>query len=214
MIRTILQLLVNQLTTYILQINEDIEEPPVVLGNIGLSNALGGSESYMQDKIVLSLVNLIEEVTLKNASPYRSNSFQPEIENPPTFLNLFLLFTSNFTSPQGGGSSSQTPYNNGITLLSNVIEFFQSQNVFTPQNAPDPEIVQNPSLQDIRIAVELYPLTFEQVNHLWGSLGGKQMPFVMYKARVLPLQRERTTRRGANIQDFQTKTKQSINLSL
>ncbi|TSE10400.1 MULTISPECIES: DUF4255 domain-containing protein [Aquimarina] len=205
MIRTILQLLVNQLTSYILQVNEDIEEPPVVLGNIGLSNALGGSESYMQDKIVLSLVNLIEETTMKNSSPYRSASFQPEVENPPIFVNLFLLFTSNFTSPQGAGSSSQIPYNNGITLLSTVIEFFQSQNIFTAQNSPAMDIIQNPSLQDIRIAVDLYPLTFEQVNHLWGSLGGKQMPFVMYKARVLPLKREKITARGGLIQDVQTK---------
>lgn len=204
MIKTILQLIVDQLTTCILQENEDIEEFPVVLGNIGLSNALGGGESYMQDKIVLTLVNLIEEVTMKNTSPYRSFNFQSEVENPPTYLNLFLLFTANFTSPQGGGSSSQVPYNNGITLLSTVIEFFQSQNVFTVQNSPATDTIQNPLLQDIRIAMDLYPLTFEQVNHLWGSLGGKQMPFVMYKARVLPLKREHTSRRGALIQDVQS----------
>ena len=79
MIKTILQLIVDQLTTCILQENEDIEEFPVVLGNIGLSNALGGGESYMQDKIVLTLVNLIEEVTMKNTSPYRSFNFQSEV---------------------------------------------------------------------------------------------------------------------------------------
>jgi len=210
MIRTILQLIVNQLTTCILQVNEDIEGFPVVLGNIGLSNAFGGSESYMQDKIVLSLVNLIEEVTMKNSSPYRSFSFQPEVQNPPTFLNLFLLFTANFTSPQGGGSS-QVPYNNGITLLSTVIEFFQSQNVFTVQNSPDADTIQDPVLQDIRIVMDLYPLTFEQVNHLWGSLGGKQMPFVMYKARVLPLKKEHVSSRGSLIQDVQSKTNQILN---
>lgn len=214
MIRTILQLLVNQLSTCILEVNSDIEEPPVVLGNIGLSSALGGGEAYMQDKIVLSLVNLMEEVTLKNASPYRSYSAQPEVENPPTFLNLFLLFTANFTSPQGTSSSSQVPYNNGLTLLTTVIEFFQSQRMFTVQNSPAADMVQNPALQELRIAMELYPLTFEQVNHLWGSLGGKQMPFVLYKARVLPLKKERVLRRGGLIKDVQSNVNQIINESI
>lgn len=210
MIRTILQLLLNELSTCILEANSDIEEPPVVLGNIGLSSALGGAESYMQDKIVLSLVNLMEEVTLKNASPYPNNSAQPVVQNPPTFLNLFLLFTANFTSPQGASSSSQVPYNNGLTLLSSVIEFFQSQRIFTVQNSPAIDMVQHPALQELKIAMELFPLTFEQVNHLWGSLGGKQMPFVLYKARVLPLKKERVVRRGALIHDVQAEVNHII----
>jgi hypothetical protein len=213
MINQVLNLILEQLSTCILQDNENITGSPVVLGNIGLSIALGGNESYMQDKIVLSLVNLIEEVTMKNTSAYRSFSFQPEVENPPTFLNLFLLFTANFTNAQGAGSSSQVPYNNGITLLSTVIEFFQSQNVFSVQNSPTSETVQHPKLQDIRIVLDLYPLTFEQVNHLWGSLGGKQMPFVMYKARVLPLKKDHVSKRGALIQDVQSNTNDMVNES-
>nr|WP_321236395.1 DUF4255 domain-containing protein [uncultured Psychroserpens sp.] len=213
MIRTVLQLIVNQLTACILQVNEDIEPSPVVLGNIGLSNALGGGETYMQDKIVLSLVNMIEEVTLKNSSPVRNFNFQPEISNPPVYLNLFLLFTANFSSPQGGGGS-QMLYNNGISLISTVIEFFQSQNTFTVQNSPDPEIIQNPSLQDIKIVMDLYPLTFEQVNHLWGSLGGKQMPFVLYKARVLPLKKDRIIGRGGVVKDVNSNLSTTLNVSV
>lgn len=213
MIRTVLQLIVNQLSACIQEVNEDIEESPVVLGNIGLSTALGGNESYMQDKIVLSLVNLIEEVTLKNSSPVRNFNFQPEISNPPVFLNLFLLFTANFTSPQGGGGT-QVPYNNGISLISNVIEFFQSQNTFTVQNSPDPDVIQNPLFQDIKIVMDLYPLTFEQVNHLWGSLGGKQMPFVLYKARVLPLKKDRTIGRGGLIKDVKSNLDTTLNVGI
>ena len=33
--------------------------------------------------------------------------------------------------------------------------------------------------------MELYTLTFEQINHLWGSLGGRQIPFAMYKLRLV-----------------------------
>jgi len=37
----------------------------------------------------------------------------------------------------------------------------------------------------MKITMELYTLTFEQINHLWGSLGGRQAPFAMYKARLI-----------------------------
>ena len=43
-------------------------------------------------------------------------------------------------------------------------------------------------LNEIRLVPELYTLTFEQINHLWGSLGGKQSPFVMYKIRLVRIQ--------------------------
>jgi hypothetical protein len=40
----------------------------------------------------------------------------------------------------------------------------------------------------IKLIVELYTLNFEQQNHLWGFLGAKYMPSVMYKARLLSIQ--------------------------
>jgi hypothetical protein len=39
----------------------------------------------------------------------------------------------------------------------------------------------------MNIKAELYTLSFEQINYLWASLGGKQMPFVMYKLRLVAI---------------------------
>jgi hypothetical protein len=44
---------------------------------------------------------------------------------------------------------------------------------------------ENADLAELRFTMELYTLTFEQINHLWGSLGGRQVPFVMYKLRLV-----------------------------
>ncbi len=195
-------MLVRQLSEYIGQVSNNVDEPPVVLGNIGLSDGLGGSEGYMQGRIVLSLVNVMEEATLKNSSPYRKFDNHYEKENQPAFLNLFLLFTSNFTG--GGNVPNDTDYANGLTRLSQIIEFFQSKSVFTVQNSPFPNTLLNPDLQDVRVSLELVSMTFEQINHLWGSLGGKQVPFVLYKAGILPLKRDRITDRGAYIQEIKT----------
>ena len=41
---------------------------------------------------------------------------------------------------------------------------------------------------EIEICLDLHTLSFEQLNDLWGSLGGKQVPFVMYRARLIPIQ--------------------------
>ena len=50
--------------------------------------------------------------------------------------------------------------------------------------------------------MELHSLTFEQINHLWGSLGGKQVPFVMYRARMLSLTADEVLGRGDPITDI------------
>ena len=202
MIHIVLKVLVNQLTDYIKQVGTDVGDYPVVLGNIGMSEGVGGNEQFSSGKLVLSLVNIMEETTLKNSTPYIRYRNHHELENPPAFLNLFLLFSANF--PQSGSNPDNIDYIKGLTRLSQVIEFFQSKNVFSVQNSPPPETDYDPEQQEYRVNMELYSMTFEQVNHLWGTLGGKQVPFVMYKAGILPLKREFAAARGTYIQDIST----------
>ncbi len=200
MIQPILNLLVVQLSDYIRQVSTNVDEPPVVLGNIGMSQGLGGNEGYTQGRLVLSLVNIMEEPTLKNSSHYNRLNGHHEILNPPAFLNLYLLFTANFTN--SGSVSDDTDYSNGLTRLSQLIQFFQGKNVFTVQNSPTSNALNDPELQDLRVNLELHSMTFEQVNHLWGSLGGKQVLFAMYKAGIIPVKRDLVTGRGREIQDI------------
>ena len=194
-------MLVSQLSDYIREVGMNVDEPPVVLGNIAMSEGLGGNDGYMSGRIVLSLVNVMEEATLKNTSAYNSYHNRFELASPPAFLNLFLLFTANSTSK---GNDSESQYSNGLRRLSQIIEFFQSKSVFTVQNSPTSNTLQDADLQDLRVSMELFSMTFEQINHLWGSLGGRQIPFVMYKAGILPVSREHPTDRGAYIQDIKS----------
>lgn len=201
MIQFVLSMLVRELGIHIRgRSTVKIDGEPVVLGNIAMSESLGGNESYMQGKIVLSLVNIMEEASLKNANSYNISDGKPLLINPPVYLNLFLLFLANFT--KGGSATDDTDYSNALMRLSQVIEFFQGKNVFSVQDSPEGNSLQDPELQDLRIKLELVSMTFEQVNYLWGSLGGKQIPFVLYKAGIVPLQREFITERGELIQDI------------
>ena len=52
--------------------------------------------------------------------------------------------------------------------------------------------------------MELYTLTFEQINHLWGSLGGRQIPFVMYKLRLVSITERALVREVPLIEEIET----------
>ena len=113
-------------------------------------------------------------------------------EQPPVYLNLYLLFSANFPDN----------YDNALIRLSQTIRFFQSKRLFNLINTTSPTILasandaNNPdrdALAGMELVVDLYTMTFEQINHLWGSLGGKQIPFVMYKVRLVVIREPKYT---------------------
>lgn len=169
----------------------------VVLGNIALFES--NDIDAINEKIVITLVNIEEESVLKNINAFhRVNSEgRTEYAQPTLNLNLYLLFTANY-------KERETGYENALKRLSNVIQFLQGRNIFTLSNSPNANlnevtsnVTHNPDiteadLSEMKLILDLYTMTFEQINHLWGSLGGKQMPFVMYKARLIKVKDRRT----------------------
>jgi hypothetical protein len=59
-------------------------------------------------------------------------------------------------------------------------------------------------VSDLKFTLELYTLTFEQINHLWGSLGGRQVPFVMYKLRLVAITDRSVVRTVPLIEEIET----------
>jgi len=81
------------------------------------------------------------------------------------------------------------------------MQFFQAQNYFTPLTHPalDGRIEQ--------INVDLFTLNFEQINHIWSTLGGKYLPSVMYKVRQLAVEDENAEEvEGRLIESIRTET--------
>ena len=157
----------------------------VVIENIGLFDTDEGQN--LENSLVISVVNIEEESTLKNGNLFtKLGDGTARYENRPVFLNLYVLFTSNFT----GGVPPNNAYVQALKRLSLVIKFFQGKNTFTPATSPvilpgDLSDLSKPEIANLKIIAELYTLTFEQINHLWGSLGGRQIPFAMYKMRLV-----------------------------
>ncbi len=186
MISHALTIVVNELNKHLFDGYGSVT-PEVDLGNLAEGFiSVSGSSGLARDKLYLSLVNTKEEKTLKNVQNYVRNdiTLKATYENPPVFLNFLVLLTSTYTN-----------YTIALTKLSRAVRFFQCKNVFTQDNVAPASITSfsvpiDPldQLKSFKLIFDLYSPTMEEINHLWGTLGGKQYPFVLYMLRMLDLQ--------------------------
>lgn len=191
MIDKALAMLRDELDNYI---DLSIGSAEVVVDNIGLLET--SSADTLTKRIVITLVNLEEESTLKNSTPLRKSfGYNAVYENPPVFLNLYVLITCNYSGDD---------YVHALERLSAIIKFFQSRNSFSYNSLSGGMLPTEPDLIDLKFTMELYTLTFEQINHLWGSLGGRQIPFVMYKLRLVALTERAVVREIPVIEEIET----------
>src|SRR5690349_11422562 len=143
----------------------------VVLGNIAFATPDNPATALVDEsaQVYMSLVNVEEEASLRNQTAIRQNEIRPlAYVNPPMIINLYLLFSANHKD-----------YSMAIRTLSSVLLFFQGNRSFSIAKTPvlPIGIFASPGEEEnrIKVTLDLMSLTFEQVNHLWGSLGGKQM---------------------------------------
>jgi hypothetical protein len=179
MIFDAMKLIQAALQQYILEVEQspNANQEVVILDNIAMAEDLGGNRENLNERVVMSLVNLQEEVTLKNESYHRLENGRTVYRNPPIQLNLFILFSV----------LHREQYETALKRLSRVIEFFQWKKELSFTTTPGPTNISD----DVQIFPDLYSLTFEQLNYLWGSLGGKQVPFVLYRFRLVALEAEK-----------------------
>lgn len=175
MIDTALILLKNELISYL----DGKDSVNVIVDNIGFLESPGGVS--LSDSIVITLVNIEEESSLKNQPAVRRPlSSNAVYRNPPVYLNLYVLFTCNYSGDN---------YRLALRRLSFIIQFLQSKSSFSISSTIAATLADasDPSISELKFTLELYTLTFEQINHLWGSLGGRQVPFAMYKLRLVAI---------------------------
>lgn len=137
-------------------------------GNIAQLELLGPNDDTLEDRIVLTLVNLEEEKTLRNGQSTTTTSQGKIVHLPPIHLNLYLLFSMRFSS-----------YDAALKNLSNVLLFFQQRPVFDVANTPG----MPPGVE--KLVFDLVTMSFEQQNQLWVILGSKHYPSALYKMRLV-----------------------------
>lgn len=201
MIFKTLEFLRNNLNRYIQAENPDGQGMPstdrfVILGEVSLLGNDG--DGQIRDTVIMSLVYTEEESALKNSSPYFVQNNKAEVRNPPVFLNLGVIFCANFP----------TDYPQALKRISEVAKFFQSKSLFTFSGSPveetQPFILSTEERDDLEARVEMMKLSLEEINHLWGILKVRVLPFVMYKVRLVQLEASRKIAEGGTIEEVQT----------
>ena len=89
---------------------------------------------------------------------------------PPLYLNIYLVLGMYY-------QSSQLRY--GLDLLTTAISILQGQPSWNRDNTP--ELPPNVD----RLIFEMTSLDFHELSHIWGHLGGKYLPSVVYKMRMI-----------------------------
>ena len=163
MIGLLFKTIIQQLSDYISSVEAapvNGSEGLVKLGNIANSKQMGGEDTNLSGKIVVSLVNIQEENSLKNKSNIKIENGQYLTSYPTLYLNLHILFTANFEA-----------YDTAVQYLFRVLEFFQGNKVSKFNNLPTPgaDAIATRSLKEVELSAELYSLSYEQINDLWGS---------------------------------------------
>lgn len=152
----------------------------VTLQNVAMLETSEDNTANLGGKVILTLINLEEESTLRNLPNYKVIDKQTtEYRNPPVNMNIYLLVSANCNT-----------YTNSLRAISKTIEFFQGKKVFTPENTTYEEKEDFDVLGSFKLIVELYTASFEQLNHVWGTLGGRQLPSVIYKIQLVEIDRK------------------------
>lgn len=127
----------------------------------------GGNESDISNSIVISLISIEEESVMKNNFPIRQEANTFVKEKSILYINVYIIFSANYSS-----------YDQGLKLISQVISFFQAKKKLS--FVVDEELLE--------AVLNLHNIGFENLNNLWTVLGGRYLPSVIYKARILRYQ--------------------------
>jgi len=190
MISQFISFLKDDLNSFIAQ-KKGVIDTFVLFAN--LNNVIETSQNG-DNKIIISIVNIEEEKLLQSPDNFIKTKTEVTYKNPPVWLNFVCLFTFY--------TKSNEQYD-GIDMLSNVVQYFQSRprinktTAVVPANFP-------PIYDDFR--AEFVSLNYEQTNYLWGLFGGKYHPSVVYKFKSIPFDNLDLTPGGPPILDTKVDT--------
>ncbi len=131
-------------------------------------------EGQVEKSLLITLVRIEEETSVKkqHAQMRKTGDGKTCYANPDVCLNLYFLI------------SSHASYNHALQQINNTIYFLNS--IYRDDDSISEDIK--------KLSIELQSPTAEQWNSLWQTLGGKVVPAVLYKARMVSINSILSTR--------------------
>ena len=148
----------------------------------------------LDNKVILSLLNLQEEGSLKNQRNFTVQNGNPVYKNNPVHLNAYIIFTCN-----------RSDYAFSLRSLAAVIEYFQGKKIFNHKNTVftrSTQVMQ--AVKEFYFTIELYTPSFEELNYIWSMLGGKSYPAAVYKINLINIERQHILDQGALLTQINT----------
>lgn len=128
----------------------------------------GSATTDIADKLILSLAQMSQEASLKNHIPRLNNGNESGRSNPPLSFNIDILV-----------SARCNKYEESLKLISDAVLYFQVNSYFDHSTHP------SLSSKIQKISLSVLDMPYQDLSHLWGMLGGKYTPSVVYRARTV-----------------------------
>ena len=170
MIYEALSCVVKELNTYLAD-RFNVHDQKAILNAV--LNQDGSIPEHCLNKMVLSLVNLEQDTNVPYNPIHNQSTAKAEQLSLPYNFNLDVLITALFENSN---------YDEGLKFLSDAIYFFHGKPLFTHENTP------NLDQRIQQLCFELIRLTYHEEHSLWGAMGAKYMPSVLFKIRLLSFQ--------------------------
>lgn len=140
-----------------------VSEDLVALGP--LSDAEGKPTAQTRNRLTMFLTNIAQDTVPRGTVARSPMSIG---QAPPVHLNVYFMLAS--------GHDPEI-YGEGLKLISAALIFFQANPVMTPRTAPEMPAGLS------QLSIEISNLRSEEIGQLWGNLGGRYVPSVMFKVR-------------------------------
>lgn len=138
-----------------------------------LTDGSGSGTAESAGKVVVTLVNIVRE-DVSSRMPQRFDGGQARLgmREAPIHVSLLAMVSANF---------SGSHYAEGLKQIAGVLAFFQGKPLFTKSNAPDLDV----RIEQLSVTIENLAIT--DLSNVWGMLGGRYVPSVLYRIRLLAI---------------------------
>jgi hypothetical protein len=126
-----------------------------------------GRWAVADDSVGLMLINVQMDRAQKAPPASDPLAADPAKAEPPLSLNLSVLV-----------AAQSRNYSAALAHLSHVLAFFHAHPVFTRAQYP----ALGPSVEMVDVTLEA--VDYEQLDHIWTFVGGRQVPSVVYRVRL------------------------------
>ncbi|MDW3223306.1 MAG: DUF4255 domain-containing protein [Paracoccaceae bacterium] len=131
-----------------------------------LVDAEGKPTADARNRLVLFLTNIAQDSTPRASAGGRGTVQMMQAQ--PIHLDIYFMLASAYDAET---------YGEGLKLISSALTYFQANPVMTPRNTPDMPSGLN------QLSLDIANLKVEEMGQLWGNLGGRYVPSVMFKMR-------------------------------